>query len=165
MFWRKKQEVLPWYRALNYKGNLTEDEKRELDSFRYQSEHHGLGHPAAKCSDLPEEVAQYISGLQIQLYDSIQESLAGRCLLMCAVGAFLLLNHFGWFSLDYHSVETLMFGAVLLLAPLVYYPIKWKRNADEHLGDTDELLRTEWELNYIVNKKTSKGMRENEGRA
>jgi exonuclease I len=38
MFRRKKKqpEHLPWYRARNYKGNLTEDEKRQLDFFRMQ---------------------------------------------------------------------------------------------------------------------------------
>jgi hypothetical protein len=158
MFRRKKREPLPWYRAPGYKGNLTEDEKRELDSFRHQAERRGVGHPAASYSDLPEEVRQYISKLQIKLYDSIQESLAGHCLLISAVGAFLLLNHFGWFSARYDSAETLLFGAVLLLAPMVYYPIKWRRNADRHLDDADEAIRYEWELDYIVNKKTAKGI-------
>ena len=158
MFRRKTKEPLPWYRAPDYKGELTEDEKRELDSFRYGAEHQGVRHPAATYDDLPEEVGLYISRLQIELYDSIQEGLAGRCLLISAVGAFLLLNYLGWLSPDYHSAETLLFGAALLLAPWVYYPIKWKRNADQHLDDTDEILRTEWELNYIVNKKTAKGM-------
>jgi hypothetical protein len=62
MFWRKrnKKEPLPWYRAPNYKGNLAEDEKRELDSFRHQAKGHGVMHPAATYSDLPEEVGSYI---------------------------------------------------------------------------------------------------------
>jgi hypothetical protein len=41
MFRRKKKqpEHLPWYRARNYKGNLTEAEKRQLDFFRMQEKH------------------------------------------------------------------------------------------------------------------------------
>jgi hypothetical protein len=58
MLWRKK-ESLPWYRAPNYKGDLTEDEKRELDLFRYRAERHGIKHPAATYDDLPEEVGSY----------------------------------------------------------------------------------------------------------
>jgi hypothetical protein len=161
MFWRKreKKEPLPWYRAPNYKGNLTEDEKRELDSFRYQAERHGAAHPAATYDDLPEEVGSYISKLEIELYDEIQQRLVGRCLLLSGVGAFMLLNCFDWISPNYHSTENLLFGAVLLVAPLVYYPIKFRKNADQHFGDTTEGIRTEWELKYIVNKKTAKSSR------
>ena len=159
MFWRKKREKkepLPWYRAPNYKGNLTEDEKRELDLFRYRAERHGVKHPAASYDDLPEEVGSYISKLQIERYDEIQGRLVGRCFLASGVGAFLLLNYFGWSSPNYNSTETLLFGAVLLVVPLVYYPIKWRKNADQHWGDTAEGIRTEWELDYIVNKKRPK---------
>ena len=158
MFWRKrkKRDSVPWYRATNYRGNLAEDEKRELDSFRHQAKSHGVKHPAATCSNLPEEVGLYISKLQIELYDKIQENLVSRCLLISGVGAFLLLNYFGWISPKYNSTEFFLFGAVLLLAPWVYYPIKFRKNADQHMGDTDESIRTEWELNYIVNKKMTK---------
>lgn len=156
MFWRKKKESVPWYRVPNYKGNLTEDEKRELDSFRHRAESHGEDHPAATYDDLPEEVRDYVSKLQIEFYDKIQEGLVGRCLLISAVGAFLLLNHFGWFTGAYNSTEILLVGALFLLAPWVYYPIKWRKNADRYLGDTNEDLRTQWELNYIVSNKRRK---------
>jgi hypothetical protein len=161
MLWRKrkkKKEPLPWYRMPDFKGNLTEDEKRELDSFRYRAEHEGVAHPAASFSDLPEEVGSYISKLEIELYDKIQEQLVGRCFLLSGLGAFLLLNYFGWFTLNYHSAERLLFGAVLLLVPWVYYPIKWRKNADQHLGEADEAIREQWELNHIVNKKIAKGV-------
>lgn len=158
MFWRKrkKKEPLPWYRAPNYKGNLTEDEKQEFDSFRYQARRHGSKHPAATYSDLPEEAGLYISRLHIELYDKLQENLVGRCFLVSGVNAFLLLNYFGLISPKYNSTEIFLFGTALLLAPWIYYPIKWRKNADQHFGDTDESIRTEWELNYIANKKMSK---------
>ena len=67
MFPRKKKkqpaEPLSWYRARGYKGNLTEHEKRQLDSFRMQ-EHH----PAATCESLPEEVQSYIGGLELEAW-------------------------------------------------------------------------------------------------
>jgi hypothetical protein len=154
MFGRKKKrkEPLPWYRARNYKGNLTEAEKRELDSFRHR-ESEGGEHPSASYGDLPEEVQSYLSKIEIERYDLIQENLVSRCFLLSGVGLFLLLNHFGWISLKYDSTEVFLVGVFLLLAPWVYYPVKWRKNADqfsEHDG-----IRTEWELNYIVNKKMS----------
>jgi len=80
MFGRKneKQESLPWYREPNYKGDLTEDEKRELDSLRYRADRQGVKHPAATYDDLPDEVQSYISRLQIELYDNIQANSFGR---------------------------------------------------------------------------------------
>jgi exonuclease I len=47
MFGRKKKrkELLPWYRARNYKENLTENEKRELDSFRHRESEGGEHRP------------------------------------------------------------------------------------------------------------------------
>jgi exonuclease I len=60
MLGRKKKptERLPWYRARNYKGDLTENEKRQLDSFRMRPEH-----PAASYDTLPGEVKVYIGEL------------------------------------------------------------------------------------------------------
>jgi hypothetical protein len=151
MFGQKKKgkEPLPWYRARNYKGNLTEAEKRELDSFRHR-ESQGGEHPSASYDDLPEEVQSYISKLEIERYDLIQETLVGRCFVLSGVGLFLLINHFGW-SPKYDSLEVFLVGVLLLSAPWVYYPLRWKKNADQFLGY--EGIRTEWELNYIVNKK------------
>jgi hypothetical protein len=111
MFGRKKKrkEPLPWYRARNYNGNLTEAEKRELDSFRHR-ESEGGEHPSASYGDLPEEVQSYLSKIEIEYYDLIQQTLVGRCLLLSGVGLFLLLNHFGWISLKYDSTEVFLAG-------------------------------------------------------
>jgi hypothetical protein len=125
MFGKKRKEPLPWYRARNYNGNLTEAEKRELDSFRHR-ESEGAGHPSANYDDLLEEVQSYLSKLEIERYDLIQETLVGRCFLLSGVGLFLLLNHFGWISLKYSSTEVFLAGVFLLLAPWVHYPIKWE---------------------------------------
>ena len=149
---KKRKEPLPWYRVRNYKGNLTEAEKRELDSLRHRESEGGERH-SASYDDLPEEVQSYISKIEIERYDLIQETLVGRCFLLSGIGLVFLLNYFGWISSKYDSTEVFLAGVFLLLAPLIYYPIKWRKNADqfsEHDG-----IRTEWELNYIVNKKMS----------
>jgi hypothetical protein len=47
----------------------------------------------------------------------------------------------------------------------LYYPVKWRKNADEFLprggapvSRTDEALRTEWELEYLVSKRLQTAM-------
>ena len=54
----------PWYRVPDYKGNLIEAEKRELDAFRARPRH-----PAFEYSELSEQVEIYISGLETEAYD------------------------------------------------------------------------------------------------
>ena len=82
---KRKAESLPWYRARNYKGNLTEAEKRQLDAFRMQPKH-----PAANYHNLPDEVQRYIIRIEMELYDKKQDGTAGRALTGSAVGAALL---------------------------------------------------------------------------
>jgi len=62
--WKRKGEWLPWYRARNYQGTLTETEKRQLDAFRAQPMH-----PAARLESLPKEVQDHISGIEMELFD------------------------------------------------------------------------------------------------
>ena len=69
---KRKAEWLPWYRARNYKGDLTEAEKRQFDAFRMQPKH-----PAAQEDDLPEEVQSYIGRIEMELYDKKQEGARG----------------------------------------------------------------------------------------
>ena len=54
---------MPLYRRKEYKGNLTGDEKRYLDSFRLEEKH-----PATAVEDLPEEVQSYLSELELAVY-------------------------------------------------------------------------------------------------
>jgi hypothetical protein len=73
---------------------------------------------------------------------------------------FVLLNYFEWIVHNHDSTESLLVGAVLLSAPIVYYKIKWKRNANHIISNINEGIITEWELEYIAenqlkNNKTS----------
>jgi hypothetical protein len=48
---KSSSERLPWYRAPDYSGNLTEAEKRQLDAFRMQARHPAARYgPAARPS-------------------------------------------------------------------------------------------------------------------
>lgn len=75
-------EQLPWYRANGYDGNMSEHEKRVLDSFRLQRTH-----PAASYDSLPAEVQSYISNLELTIYDNKQDALAYGCLVVSGIGA------------------------------------------------------------------------------
>src|SRR4051812_48997209 len=87
---KRKAEWLPWYRARNYKGDLTEAEKRELDALRMQPKH-----PAVEANNLPEEVQSYLNKKELELYDKKQDSAAGRALILSAIGAALLYLNYG----------------------------------------------------------------------
>ena len=84
---KRKAEWLPWYRAHDYTGNLTEKEKRLLDAFRAQPTH-----PSANFEQLPEEVQRYVNRIEMELYDQKQEAAAGRAIVLSEVGAALLFS-------------------------------------------------------------------------
>ena len=151
---KKQHEHLPWYRKRNYKGNLTEAEKHQLDAFRMQEKH-----PAAEYESLPQEVQSYINGLELENYDKKQEALVLPALLCSGLGAYFLIRCI--FGYDEGSFFRYAVSIALLVPPWIWYSIKWKQNADEFLPETwpsptDEALMREWELDYIANKRRSK---------
>lgn len=146
----EKAEWLPWYRAQNYKGNMTEAEKRQLDAFRAQPEH-----PAMRTEDLPEEVQDYIKKIELELYDYKQQYAVGQAFFYSLIGAALLALHYTgcltatpWkYALD----------VLILVSPWFFYRYRWKKNAAEFLpskndfsNPTDEAIRKEWEINYLT---------------
>jgi hypothetical protein len=158
MFGRKKKgnpvERLPWYRARGYKGNLTEHEKRQLDSFRMQ-EHH----PAATFENLPEEVQGYINKLEMEHYDEKQGALVLPALVVMGFGGYFLIRYI--FGYDEGSLLGYGSSIALLVLPWIYYARAWRKNADEFMpkdgfGKRDEAFRTEWELEYISNNRYTK---------
>jgi hypothetical protein len=152
--WKRKGngERLPWYRASDYKGNLTEDQKRQLDAFRMQPKH-----PAASYDDLPEEVQNYINGIELELYDHKQGGAASRAFFWSAIGAALLFaNYKGWFGAP--TIWSWLTSGIALAAPWLWYRYEWNKNAEElfpkddsgnPISRTDEEIRKEWELNYL----------------
>jgi len=145
-----KPEWLPWYRARNYKGNMTEAEKRQLDAFRAQPKH-----PAMRMEDLPDEVKNYISKIELELYDSKQDHAVGQALFVSLIGAALLALHYT----DRLTATpwSYIFDVLLLVSPWFFYRYQWRKNAEEFIpsrkdfpNPIDEAIRTEWELEYIV---------------
>ena len=157
MFWRNKrqEEQIPWYRQRGYKGNLTEDEKRELDSLRWLAQQPGGKHPAAEYSDLPEEVQSYISKLEIELHDERGTVLMGRVLVTSGIGVFILADYFGWIApITRDSTLLFLIGLFLIVFPWFVYVHEEKKLRNEFRpGGASERIRAEWELDYVVSKK------------
>jgi hypothetical protein len=152
--WKRKHKVgewLPWYRVRNYKGNLTEAEKRQFDAFRMQPKH-----PAAQLHDLPEEVQSYINLIECKLYEHKQEGLALQAMVASATGAALLfLNYKSCFP---PTIWSNLGGVLLLVWPWFFYRRQRNKNHEEHMPSSDsdvpwssdEGFRQQWELNYLV---------------
>lgn len=150
---KEKQEWLPWYRVRDFKGNLTEAEKRELDSFRSLSKH-----PAITLEQLPVEAQNYIGMLELENYDAKQEKVAGEAMLVSALGLALLgAQYVGCMNA---TPSGNFIAGVFVIAPWFYYKKKWAENADKFNPKsadvprpTDEALRCEWEVEYLGNKR------------
>jgi hypothetical protein len=147
--WKRKPkpEWVPWYRARNYKGNLTEAEKRKLDALRMQPKH-----PAASWEDLPEEVQNYLIKIELELYDMKQERAVSKAMFLSAIGAGLIyLNYVGFFGVPVPWWRYAA-GALFLVVPWFAYRHEWNKNAEEmHPGHnrTEEGIREQWELEYV----------------
>ena len=140
MFWKKRTptEKLPWYRRRNYKGDLTEQDKVELDSFRLAAMKPGGVCRATDVSELPDDVLSYIAKLEIELHDSLGSSIFGRALAYAVVGAFIVASSLGW-TPKYESQIWPWFGVLLIVLAIVYYFWEEKRLRDSGvLLDTQE---------------------------
>ncbi|ANL74282.1 hypothetical protein AMC83_PA00055 (plasmid) [Rhizobium phaseoli] len=153
MWWKRKQdrEWLPWYRAPDFKGRMTEGEKRQLDSFRMRERH-----PAASYLDLPEEVQSYIIRIELENYDLKQGNAASGALFLSGVGAAMLcVNYFGVHVQPAESFWSYAVALFFLIVPWFRHSWQWKRNANEFRPrgvpiPTDEHIKQEWELDYLT---------------
>lgn len=145
-FWKRKKksgsEKLPWYRDPNYKGNVTEYQKRQLDAFRMQPKH-----PAASYDNLPDEVQTYIIGLEIELHDAKTQAAFNTAATRTVFGGLLL-----YFTYDStRSIWWLVLAAGVLVW-IWFQCYRETKQEDEKSSDykrTDELIRQEWELKYL----------------
>lgn len=159
---KEKTEWVPWYRRKDYRGNLTELEKRHLDSFQNAERH-----PAAAYHDLPDEVQQYISEIELALYDRKQEALIGGTLGLTGIGAFLFFvayHDLGWGA----PLTNCVLGAGLIVLAWGRCAQVWKRNADDlwikeegpgvPFSRTQEAIQRIWELEEISRFRKLKRM-------
>jgi hypothetical protein len=153
MFWFRKRsgDDAAWYRHRNYKGNLTEDEKMELDSIRWQAKS-GI-HPAAKIDELPDEVIDYISDLENEAleYRKLPHEWAfiiAFCLFIyCILSGFELIKDIEYLP----NIWILLLISIIFLANS-FYNINKLDNLD---FKSDKKLMEKWELDYIIFKRRS----------
>lgn len=150
----KEDEWVPWYRRKEYKGSLTEEEKRYLDSFRL-----GDKHPAVAFEDLSEEVQGYLCELELTAYDQKQDGVATKAFVLTVIGAFVIFSAYreiGWLI---PLLGYVLGGAIIAFAWINYFR-EWKRNAGDDLwikqegkgvplSRTEEKLQEYWELYEI----------------
>jgi len=150
----KEDEWMPWYRRKEYKGNLTEEEKRYLDSFRLEEKH-----PAAAYEDLPEEVQEYLSELSLAVYDLKQDGAANKAFALTSLGAFWIFvgyQEIGWLS----PLLGYVLGGLTITFAWINHSREWKKNADGFgrikqegrgvpFSRTQEKLQEYWELDAI----------------
>jgi len=149
----KEQDWIPWYRRKEYKGNLTEEEKRHLDSFRLEE-----NHPAVAFENLPEEVQGYLSELELAVYDAKQEGVATKAFMLTGIGAlmaFLAYRELGWLP----SLVGYVIGGAIIAFAWINYSREWKKNAGGlwinqkgrgvPFSRTEEKLQEYWELDEI----------------
>jgi hypothetical protein len=148
---KAKPEWLPWYRARDYKGNLTEAEKRQLDAFRAQPKH-----PATRFEDLPEEVRNYVVRIELELHDIKTEVVFGRAVFVSLFGAAMLALHYtGCITASPWNYAA---DLLLLVVPWFFCGYYSKKYDEEFLPSLDEGVPNpidegickEWELEYIV---------------
>jgi hypothetical protein len=151
---KSSSERLPWYRAPDYSGNLTEAEKRELDASRVQARH-----PAYQHGELPEHVESYIAGLEIEAYDLKQARAAACALAATLVGAAVLyVTHFGIRPSD--SIWDYLIGLAFIILPWFAYRSEWRKNADAFSAHGGILK--EWELDHITKARLAAKRRAND---
>jgi len=149
----KEDKWVPWYRRKIYKGDLTEEEKRYLDSFRL-----GEKHPAVTVEDLPEEVQGYLSELELTVYDQKQDGVATKAFLLTGIGAFVIFSAYreiGWLS----PLLGYVLGGAIIAFAWINYSREWKKIADGRwikqegkgvpFSRTEEKLQEYWELDEI----------------
>lgn len=157
MLWRKQIDPdLPWYRRPDYKGSMTEANKRKLDAIRDQEVH-----PATKWDDVPEDVQSYISRLEVEIYDYKQgQAFAGPAVTSVVGVCLVALMYFGFEPTS--EPWRYLLGLALIVVPWFFYKRTWKANAEEFLpsGDrpasrAEEQIRQEWELDYLSRLRRS----------
>jgi hypothetical protein len=86
-----------------------------------------------------------------------QDGAAGRAMFYSAIGAALLfLNYKGFFGAP--TIWSYAGAVMLLVLPWFFYRYQWNKNAEEFLPSdapcsvTDEGIRQEWELEYLVRR-------------
>lgn len=154
----KSLDWKPWYKQKSYNGDLTEDQKRYLDSFR-----NGEPHPAVSLFELQQEVQDRIYELEFQLEGHKVTHFSQTTFV--AVGGGILLCYWGYTSESFLSTSSYL-GALVLVAIWfrewgMYQAFRQKffRRGDIENGEpscfSEEEIQRCWELNEVFKQKVA----------
>ena len=144
----------PWYRRRTFKGNLTEDQKRYLDSFR-----NGEPHPATSFEDLPDEVRSRLIELEERLKN--HQDVASVCIMLFWMGICFYSIYVGYFG-EFGLNSVLIYGSGLLGIVNFYNSYKSYSSRNQHhnwygvtekgepFSSTDESLQRHWEMKALT---------------
>lgn len=140
----------PWFR--NPKARLTDDERWALESIRREPVH-----PAASVQDLPQEVGSLLTKMSLENYDQKGDIILFSHLPGFLVGLFgVLIGTFGGIGnivlTDGHT-WTVAGGVLLMATSAVNYWRKESRIRAQFQIYTDELLKDEWEIGWVVDNQ------------
>lgn len=137
-----------WYRAKTYKGKMTERQKRHLDAVRLQDQH-----PATSFAMLPEDVQNYISRIELELFDAKKSEIFWSSAVVFVSGAFILYKEF--LGSAAASGLSIAMGVLLMIFSALYWSINSRKLSNAFLPDSDwagptnEGIRQEWEIEYL----------------
>ncbi|MCZ4272296.1 hypothetical protein [Maritalea porphyrae] len=146
----KEIEKLPWYRSKKYKGNLTENQKRQLDGFRMQEKH-----PATDPDSLPGDVQSYINSLEFDLIELKRDS-SFYGAIAATVFAIALAYYYYLGNGYFHTFVGYAFSIGLIVFAWWQHHKKNKALLEEltpsdSYDPTAEAIKREWEITYSVN--------------
>lgn len=136
----QSEEDLPWYRGKGFKGNLTENEKRLLDSFRIDNKH-----PCTSNANIPEDVHALLIRLVVERQEDKLGSFSGKYTAIIGIAAFVI---YLWY-IDYLEISTssLVVGGAGVVCLCVLYSFEYKKYSK--ILNIREEIKKEWELKYI----------------
>ena len=152
MFWFRKRsgDDAAWYRHPKYKGNLTEDEKMELDSIRWQAK--SGRHPAAKFEDLPDEVQSYIISMKSEAMESRYTAPGIASLIGIVSISYCIIAKIGF--IKYSVLLPPILHLFLVTAIFSFFSILQFINVHKEEVDhnVDRELLKNWEIEYLFRK-------------
>jgi len=151
-----KNAWVPWYRRKDYKGELSEEDKRILDSFRLKEKH-----PSTCYEDLPDDVQSYINRIELELFDKKQESAAGKAFALTCIAVFLI--YLAFIGQVYSSIFAYLSGAGIIFFAWFQYRRAWTKNANDLFpkedgapNQSEQGIQAEWEFDYLVRLRRQK---------
>jgi hypothetical protein len=150
LFKKRQDDDVAWYRHRNYKGSLSEDQKMELDSIRWQSK--SERHPAAKFEDLPDEVQSYIISMKSEAMESRYTAPGIASLIGIVSVSYCIIAKIGIIKYSIllpPILHLFSISAIFSFFSIFHFVNVHKAEVDHNI---DRELLKNWEIEYLFRK-------------